>query len=509
LKRLLILALLCSPCWATTPTLYFTDLISGPVGSIVTVYGVNLTPAATVNGVSATIVLSSATKVSLTVPSLSAGTYNIQVGGAGNTLPFTVRSGNIYYVSTSGNDSTGNGSFSTPWATIPHGYHTATCGDIVYVENGVTQTATDNYDASLAVATNCASTTPQAVIAYPGATVTIGSSSGAEYGIRNPDTGPAFSGQVFAGMNILGSNNGILVNNSSYWRIIGNTFSCPTGSGEAACVQTEVSTYIEILGNTVTNTGAGGTKYYHSIYLTTNSTNIEVGWNSVYNVNTCRGIQFNSTSGSAQFNESVHDNIITGTECDGINFATVDGSLGYLNVYNNLVYHIGLGGTTDGLSNYACFASLGYTTGTGSILVYGNTFADCGSYGGTTAGAITVQTSSPQVLLTSNLIMQNSGEVVYSSTNQSSLITLSSNVIPTPGTNYSTYVNSSTYKLVSGSPAIGAGTASSGILYDLAGNPRPQSGAEDAGAYLYNFASSTTTAQTGGSAQIGGSASMQ
>lgn len=44
---------------------------------------------------------------------------------------------------------------------------------------------------------------------------------------------------------------------------------------------------------------------------------------------------------------------------------------------------------------------------------------------------------------------------------------------------------SGSYALQAGSPAIGAGLALAGILTDFAGNPRPQSGSTDIGAYLY------------------------
>jgi hypothetical protein len=41
------------------------------------------------------------------------------------------------------------------------------------------------------------------------------------------------------------------------------------------------------------------------------------------------------------------------------------------------------------------------------------------------------------------------------------------------------------YALQAGSPAIGAGLALAGVLTDFAGNPRPQSGSTDIGAYVY------------------------
>ena len=354
--------------------------------------------------------------------------------------------------------------------------------------NGVSQTGLDNYDASLSVEKICSQATPLALIGYPGATVTVGSSTGQEYGIRNPDVnGDGYNGMVFANLVIRGNNTAIKDTNNSYWRIVGNDFSCPNGGGEAACVFLDGATYTQILGNSVHDTGAGGTKYYHSIYGTTNTIHVEVGWNDIYHNQSCRGIQFYSTSGSPQYDLIVHDNIITGQLCDGINFSTVDATQGPVEAYNNLVYHVGLG-PADALGdpNMACIASLGYGKPGGTANFYGNTLADCGSGGGSTAGAITVLSGSPTVQMQSNLIMQNPDEVIYSPNTTQSLVAASDNVLLTSGT---AGVVNSTYQPVAGGPAIGAGIAMSGILHDLAGNPRPQSGSEDAGAYLYSSSS--------------------
>ena len=477
------------------PALFFTDLTSGPVGAIVTVYGSNLQPAVTLNGVSATIVASSSTKVSFIVPSTASG--SIAMSGS-NGLPFTVRDGHIFFVSTTGSNSN-SGSQASSWATIPYAFKTAACGDVIYAMNGVTQTAQDAYNASLSVSRVCSADVPLAVVGYPGATVTIGSTA-LEYGIRNPDiNGDGFNGFVFANLVVRGGNEATKVVGNQNWRFVGNDFSCPTGSGLSGCVELSSTSNLKFFGNSIHDTGAGGTKYYHSFYASTNSNHIEVGWNRISNNKSCRGIQFYSTSGSPQFDLVVHDNIITGQQCDGINYSTVDASQGPLEVYNNLVYHVGLGGATDGTPNEACFASLGYGAPGGQILVYGNTFADCGSAGGSTAGGITVLSGSPAVVLTSNLVAQNPGEVIYSPNTNQSLVASSYNALLTQGTGGVVDAN---YQPVSGSPAIGAGMAYSGMLRDLAGSLRPQSGKQDAGAYLY----STSTAPSGPTATLSTSA---
>jgi hypothetical protein len=360
--------------------------------------------------------------------------------------------------------------------------------------NGVSQTGLDNYGASLSVVRRCSQSTPLALVGYPGATVTIGSATGQEYGIRNPDiNGDGYDGIVFANLTIRAANTAIKDVNNSYWRIVGSDFSCPNGSGEAACVQLDYAEYMQFFGNTIHDTGKGGTKYYHSFYATTNSLHVEVGWNHIYNNKSCRGVQFYSTGGSPEYDLSVHDNIISGQECDGINFSTVDATKGPIKAYNNLVYHVGLGGTTDGTPNYACIASLGYGAAGGDMLIYGNTLADCGPAGGSTAGAITVLAGSPTAVIKSNLVMQNAGEPVYSPNTSQSLVAADHNVLLTNGT---AGVVDANYHPVTGSSAIGAGTAYSGINRDLAGANRPQSGSEDAGAYLYNTSSGTATGPT-------------
>src|SRR6185312_5117631 len=138
--------------------------------------------------------------------------------------------------------------------------------------------------------------------------------------------------------------------------------------------------------------------------------------------------------GSPQYDHVVHDNIISGQECDGINFSTVDATKGRVEAYNNLVYHVGLGGTKDGTPNYACIASLGYGSPGGEALFYGNTLADCGPAGGSTAGAITVLSGSPAVVVKSNLVMQNAGERIYSSSTDQSLVAADHNSLHNNGT---------------------------------------------------------------------------
>ena len=51
-------------------------------------------------------------------------------------ISFTVSAGSSYYVSTIGNDSTGDGSIGNPWLTIQKGIDNAVAGDTVYIRGG-------------------------------------------------------------------------------------------------------------------------------------------------------------------------------------------------------------------------------------------------------------------------------------------------------------------------------------------------------------------------------------
>ena len=45
--------------------------------------------------------------------------YIVVNGRQSNSLPFTVRAGNLYFVKTTGQDDTGDGGWGSPWRTIP------------------------------------------------------------------------------------------------------------------------------------------------------------------------------------------------------------------------------------------------------------------------------------------------------------------------------------------------------------------------------------------------------
>ena len=134
--------------------------------------------------------------------------------GTSNGLPFTVRSGSIYFVATGGKDSN-SGSYSSPWQTLVHAVQTAGAGSIIYAMNGVSQGSDDGqgWDAAITLRSGWSqgsSASPKALVAYPGATVTVGNAAGASppYGIRGTDStagdGACGGNWVLAGLNLRG-----------------------------------------------------------------------------------------------------------------------------------------------------------------------------------------------------------------------------------------------------------------------------------------------------------------
>lgn len=544
--RLLLLLLISSGAFAQAPKLFFTDLTVGPnsggetvsgfSGAYVTLYGNNFgttqgASTVTLNGAQSVRVVSWGStylwyqKIVVQLGSSSAsGNFQVTTSaGSSNTLPFTVATGHIYFVATTGNDSSGTGSFASPWRTIPKAKNSINPGDIAYVENGVTQTAIDDYNSGLAITSQCSSTAPCALVVYPGAAATIGSNT-PQFGLRNPQlNGQTANDWVIAGFTVTGSGSAMDLWHDDGYRIVGNEMFCPEGAGQAACFHTDTLTNTKFLGNYVHNVGdQNGSidKFYHAVYFTTNTTGVEAAWNLVVpnpnGVTTsggCRAIQFFSTGGSDQFDLHVHDNTIHDAICDGINFSTVNPTNGTVEAYNNVVYHVGTGpDPANGGSNYTCIYANTSQASTGTVQIYNNTLYDCGARvnsGGTSdTGAIG---AGMNVNLRNNIVSLTGSEVYYEPSAGASCTNLSGSnnlwfgagtvtTCTTANINSSdpkfTSTSTKDFHLQSSSPAKDAGVTISSLLTDHDGLTRPQGAAYDIGAYEFSSGgSSPSTSQ--------------
>lgn len=444
-----------NPLPSNSPSIFFSDLDSGPNtggqknrGAWVTIWGKGFGAArgsstVTVGGGAAadypiwtdtkiTFQLGSRAKTGPIVVNLKVK----KVSSASNGLPFTVRRGKIYFVAVNGSDFR-KGTFEAPWKSIVHAKDSMSTGDVTYIRDGVAQTSEDDYAACLSMDRSGSGNSgkpdaPKALVAYPGARVTIGRAYGLEFGIRTPNIAAREDWWVFSQLHIIGRQ--AIDMGGIGWKIVGNEIECPGGGGQVGCVETSQGSRIRFYGNEVHNAGAGpaASKFYHAVYFSTDSNHIDVGWNHIHDNMTCRAIQFHSSplcrpncgnndeTGHNQFDLHVHDNLIHGDSCNGINFATVDPSKGPVEAYNNVIYHVGVADPRDGGGAFSCIYMAGITNrgreGKGTVEVFNNTLYDCGANQSRNAdgshGAFSVG-GGPELTmrLRNNIVVQLPGEI--------------------------------------------------------------------------------------------------
>jgi hypothetical protein len=509
------------------PRLFFSDLESGPgsggqagKGAFVTVWGNGFgatrgSSTVTIGGGAADgYPIWTSTKITFQLGA-AAATGNLVVHVPGKTdsngLPFTVRAGNIYFVTTAGADGA-SGTFASPWQTIAHAKDSLAAGDIAYIGtsagDSVSQTGTYRYSASLSIDLNDGTNQgtaamPKALVVYPGATATVGQVSGVQRGLLVPAITGTFDYWVISGLTLRGQNEALdFEGTADGWRVIGNDLSCPNGTGLSGCIVGGDGTTphdLKLFGNVVHDAASNVTtitKYYHGIYLASND--LEIAWNEVRDGKTCRAIQFHDSAGPNLHGLRVHDNLVHGTVCDGINFATVDPSQGTVEAYNNVVYDVGLGPDPgDGSSDYACIYVANITNqgdaGSGSVHLYNNTLYNCGARKTSAAGAIARATGPVGIQMDDNLVLATSGESYFSGDGAS--VTGSYNLLfggaGSPPSGLTGTVSADPllvapathdFHLQATSPAIDHGVTTSAAT-DHDGNPRPQGAAFDIGAY--------------------------
>ncbi len=507
------------------PALFFSDLTSGPAsggengnGVYVTLYGNNFgatqgSSTVSLNGSTSAVRVVSwgATwrwyqkTVVQVMPGATSGNFVVTVNGApSNGLPFTVRSGRIFFISTGGSDSN-NGSFAAPWQTIPKARSMA-AGDVAYVMDGVAQTSDDGTGTRAAFQTGYSggasgsAASPIALAVYPGATATIGGSP--DYGIRVIADYWTIAGFKLAGNANKFQGDGV--------RVVANDATCnDPGAVIEGCLVAAQSSNVYFYGNYIHDIIHNTSKQGHALYGTTDTNHVWAGWNEVANNTTCYAVQFHSSpiggsTGQDQFDLHVHDNVIHGDACAGLNFATVDPSKGVVEAYNNVIYHTGVGGT-DG-TTAACIYAPGYvnagSSGSGTVDIYNNTLYDCGPSGGSPNGAVVAQGgSSPSIKyrLRNNLIYSAKSNEAYLGGDMGQFTCSGGNNnffgnggVPSTCGSGNLSVNPSIasislldFHLLAGSPLIDAGQLINNDTMDVAGVTRPQGSGMDIGAFEF------------------------
>jgi hypothetical protein len=449
-------------------------------------------------------------------------------------LSFTVRAGHIYYIGSVADNSAppancatllAANSYASPWGLTNYAsateanysyvkmrtpytyYRCLSLGDTLVFLNGVSYPYFDGdgWHASLTPDKLTATAASfMTIMARPGAKVQLGGTGWAMAGIR--DTSNGFN--VYSGLTVTGSgaNGGTYFNAggiASNDRAVGNEFTCPDCSGAAGAVMG--GNGLILYGNTVDNVAtldAGGSnKEYHAIYVQGN--NIEIAWTKIFNTLAYNGIQINHDGTSGFYNQSYHNNDISDVNGSGINLSTIDPSSGYIQVFNNVIHHVGLAPASDGGSNdpHSCIAAKGYGSAVapGTVEVYNNTMYDCSSYlnvNPQTNASCAVLTLANQLNVTMNLVDNIIYQPAYAgSADQNPYICGGGPIGTLSGSNnlwYSVTVpagigsaakygtvanplfNSATdYHLQSGSPAIGKGIPFEGLTTDFDDITRP------------------------------------
>ncbi|WP_052200348.1 Ig domain-containing protein [Terriglobus sp. TAA 43] len=411
-----------------------------------------------------------------------------------NGVPFTVTPTTILFVSPNGSDSN-SGSFTSPFKTWRAAFNSATSNDsrspsqntVIYLEPGTDVTFDDGRGYKAAISTDrggSSATSQLSIVGYPGGTVTVGSSS-----ITNGVHGWA-NFVTIANLNIVGQVSAIDAEAGDV-RIINNSISCPappSGVGGTACVLGETTDPTEtwvFQGNNVHDTGGNVDKTYHAVYFSSNVNHADVGWNNVGQnfKGYCRGIMFHATLGNNEYDLHVHDNIVTNSYCDGIALASVNPSLGTVEVYNNVVSNAALASNPYGVANEAGIAINTDPAGGGSsgnVEVYNNTVVNAGAYTlGNQNGCFGVVLSGAGMHLTNNICSQPSSSQPYiekGSTNVSGSNNLWYGAGAAPSWDSAPItlnpLLSAIYSLLGLSPASGAGTTSIMSPFDILGNAR-------------------------------------
>jgi len=431
LLKIVFVASICAQAPSTPPHISYSDLTSGPAsggesgqGAYVTVYGNGFGEKrgagyVTVGGQrAATYPVWSERKVSFQVAQATqSGPIVIHTtdGNSSDEIPFTVRGGQIRFFPEKKDE------------TFQSAINRLHAGDILYLKDGVAVDKLDQYDSSWNFMSSGRADHPIAVLAYPGAAVTIGAVDGPKIAARTPNVHRTSDYWVVAGLHFVGNQEAMDITDSRGWRVVGNDFTCPHGFGPTGCIEMSQVSDVSFLGNTVHDVGLPRTtKMYHGVYFSTDSNHIDFGWNTIANVRGCRGLQFHSTptdpgTGHNQYDLHIHDNVIHDTACDGINLATINPAAGPIEIFNNVFYNVGQGpDPQDGSADYACiFVQAGANAGpvgSGTIDIYNNTMFRCGNRRNTDSGAISFAGGSDKKSLRvrNNIIVLDEGVALFS-----------------------------------------------------------------------------------------------
>jgi len=563
--------------FAAPPVLNFSDIISGPAtgvgdglgsGAIVTIWGNNLgssqgSSTVTVCGTSPAYIYywqnADGTKpggpsdlytshhmqeIAFSLPSSctdGATTISVTVGGStSNTLPFTVRSGNIYHAMTTGSSS-GTGTYSDPWGSVYEGGLSGVSGgDILYIHDGITDENTYDSKYGILVSGKTSSESLQrAYVVYPNSRYMVrGSEKG--WTTYESDSIVLSKANVEAGYydepaesstTALGTTGGTGIKGSKDGRIVGNAITdiagkCNSGWAGAIVSSAGGASYdytgnLKVFGNYIHDWGCPQTSHFeHTTYISVRNggyTDVdpwEMAWNRLEDNDAKYGIHnYDETydSGDDQCGSptgvvKIHHNYIKNQKGPGLSLGCeapsgyVCWDSGSFDIYENVVINSGLGPEyTDNHSVEEAAIQIRDSGISSPVRVYNNTVytsGETGSNGNSVTLNDTTNDGNLTVTFTNNIVYSNNSSDFFNV--DTSVYTLSgshnsftsSNGVAT-STIPSVLTDNITTGVVFSSEAIPSNTSTTvdggttGISsYDLYGVSRPQS-SWDVGAYEY------------------------
>ena len=383
------------------PVVLFTDVVSGPTsggeddnGAYLSIFGLNFGSADGL-GTTTRVFIGEVevaaykwlgpAKAQPMAPAATLEQLTVQVGSLGNAAPgevlpirvgvagiasnsdrtFMVQPGPMIYVSPSGDDQSGDGSFQRPYKSLQinnsgGAYGAIVPGAFIVMRGGTYSTAgLDNgsqcyffrwYDKTGTAPTGESGQGYVAIVAYPGESVVVDVPEQCHGGIMGTSGSFASNGRyvVVSGLTVEGNTTQSLPvdgqgnrsadgpingsSNSAYWRIVNNevTFDCGTEIVRAGGISGQFP-YGRILGNHIHN--VGGSTLNHGIYFDDAMTDFEVAYNEIHDIRGGNIIQIHNVSGVS--NGAIHHNKLYDGSRYGINLGS---GAKTVHIYDNLVF---------------------------------------------------------------------------------------------------------------------------------------------------------------------------
>ena len=360
-------------------------------------------------------------EVSFSIPESPSGTGEVKIltSNGESRLPFTVRDGEIYHVKSTGNDDSGDGSFSNPWLTIEKADKTINSGSTLYVHNVITgdenttqgiynnrREAMSSLDAQFGY------------VAYPNTRPEVIGERG--FSVYSGDL-ELTAGFVLSKFSIFAAeadedennqpvnaraNVSFGIQGSRDGRAIGNyvtdahpddaSGACPDAQQAAitaGSLGTDRVSNFKVLGNHIHEYGCdGSSRFQHTTYMTIRSAEDneqlvapEMAWNYLQDNKTSGGLHYfdenHTGENCGQFitTMKVHDNVVINQAGPALSVGAKCPVNTKFHFYNNLAINVGLKADfdaveTNGSVNTAVAISVGHEDVTAELTFDNNTF---------------------------------------------------------------------------------------------------------------------------------------